>query len=661
MPRRKKTINNETAEITFSWKDEIKKLTSHISEEEKPLSFIKFLEENLPTEAQMLSKVQVEEMLAVLGEGGRTGNPEVFFNNTSRPRLAIFLHGKGAGKGTISSLAMVYLAYMLHFLKPDPYSFFGISSFDPLSIVIVSTSEDQAILFLRRIESRIKNAKFFNKFPISVGGKLYNEGVYDPKFENFPIKISSEKIYFSYINLNILSVPSRNESFEGNTVIGFVMDEASGHTSSKGKPNAERIYNTLVTSTRNLPYLGFITSYPRGTKRVDFTYIKFKEGLHGLIPNVYCSHKTSWEANPTNYFRGISLTDVFRVDVQDKEFENLGLRTTYYVPTTLKAEFERDFNTAVSRYIALPLGEAKDRWISVLDQVDLDVFIDTNRPPVIRYEHQEKVTRNGISVVTIEFDREKDIDKSVLSLKNYYQYFIGLDAGQTDSNAAIVLAHGIIQHNTPILVVDAILLWRPDKKRGLMVDLVNFMKVVTDISQIFNVRLIRSDKWQVSGWAAAFPNWNTKPPGRPEYNMLKALLSNNPPLIRLPAQRESRELLLQLKELETPSTDLAKPRVSQGHQDLADALAGAVGCFMEIFSLNPETLQFEIKQIEPTNLDPEQNKVMVELLEKAPPTAPLSSLSPLITPASTPTAIVVGGKKVYRGPIVPGWVKFGSF
>ncbi|MEO0229860.1 MAG: hypothetical protein ABIM22_07710 [candidate division WOR-3 bacterium] len=541
-----------------------------------PLSFKKFLE-TIEGEVH-LTDFQLNEVHKILGRGAELGIPEKLFDKAERPLLSVLLYGKGSGKGTVASLIITYLIYMMHYLKPNPASFFGLSPLDKLSIVVVSTNEKQAKDFLERIRNRVRNSKFFSNFPRREHNKIINEGLYNPKLDPYPITASSSVIRFSFINVDVLSVPSRNESFEGLTIIGFVMDEASGHESKKGQPNAQLIFNTLVTSTRNLPYLGLVTSYPRKNKEEDFTYRLYEDIRSGKIINAYASHAYSWVANPAVY-----RPEEGTFTIYVKEFD---LKVD--VPLSLKKDFDTDFYSSVAKYLALPVGYAVDRWIPILSQLDDSLFIDYSREPIIKWKTEVVKTYSGYKIMvplsSIEINRSE--------VFGYYEYFMGIDAGESDCSSIITIAHGLMQDRRPLLVIDAIIEFKPirDKNITAPVDLLNFFQVVAYLARIFKIRKVKSDSWNTGAFKDTVPDWDDHPADRDDYNLLKALLMTNPPSIRFPRQKESETALSQLRSLVSTSPT-SKPKVVAGYQDIADSLACVAHIFGEMFSIDPATLE----------------------------------------------------------------------
>lgn len=541
-----------------------------------PLSFEKFLE-TIEGEVH-LTDFQLKEVYKILGRGAELGIPEKLFDKAERPLLSVLLYGKGSGKGTVASLIITYLIYMMHYLKPNPASFFGLSPLDKLSIVVVSTNEKQAKDFLERIRNRVRNSKFFSNFPRREQNKIINEGLYNPRLDPYPIVASSSAIRFNFINVDVLSVPSRNESFEGLTIIGFVMDEASGHESKKGQPNAQLIFNTLVTSTRNLPYLGLVTSYPRKNKEEDFTYRLYEDIRSGKIINAYASHAYSWVANPAVY-----RPEEGTFTVYVKEFD---LKVD--VPLSLKKDFDTDFYSSVAKYLALPVGYAVDRWIPILSQLDDSLFIDYSREPIIKWKTEVVKTYSGYKIMvplsSIEINRSE--------VFGYYEYFMGIDAGESDCSSIITIAHGLMQDRRPLLVIDAIIEFKPirDKNITAPVDLLNFFQVVAYLARIFKIRKVKSDSWNTGAFKDTVPDWDDHPADRDDYNLLKALLMTNPPSIRFPRQKESETALSQLRSLVSTSPT-SKPKVMTGYQDIADSLACVAHIFGEMFSIDPATLE----------------------------------------------------------------------
>ena len=535
----------------------------------EPWDFLSFLYKDI--KEVKFTPNQEKECKRALGKAGWEGSAEKFFKKGNHPNLVVLLWGKGSGKGTVSTALMTYIIYLLHFLKPNPSSFFGLSPSDPLSIVVVSTNQNMSKKIFDRVKARISRSTFFGSFPIESGNKIINEDVADTRLPK--IRMTTETIRFDAINLEFMSVPSRNESFEGLTLIGWVMDEASGHISASGQPNANKIFETLTSSTRELPYLGIVTSYPRLTSDVDFTYNLYKKINEGKIPNAITSHYPTWEVAPASRFES---KETFKLYVREFDKE-------YDVPIELASSFSRDYASSVSKYIALPLSVSGAKWFDILDRTPVDLFIDSERPSLLSAEPERVRTTTG----------GYKYRYNPLSLKLNYppkpvEYFMGVDAGEVDCMAALCVAHGEILNNQPTFVVDTLMVWRTDKETGTTIDVYNFFEIVVKISRMLRITKIRSDKWNTAGWKNISHEWDDKPVVLDDYYLMKNLFYTAPSSIRLPNQLESYEFLEQVRALAVPRGN-SKPRVIVGYQDITDAVVSAISWFGKVFKLSKES------------------------------------------------------------------------
>jgi len=555
-------------------KSEVKKPTHNV------LPFLEFLYNDL--NEVKLSEVQTRESLAIIGEGGVKGDPVLFFTPETRPNLSVLLWGKGSGKGLVSANIITYVIYLLHFLEPNPHDFFGVSKADAISIITVATNQNQSQKMFDRVKARIKNSKFFNKYPIEEHGKIVNSHICDRSLPK--IHIAGNTIKFSSINVEFISVPSKNESWEGLTLIAFVMDEASGHVSQSGIHNAEKIFNTATTSTRELPYLGLVTSFPRLDKKNDFTYILHEEVKNGKYDNAYTSHYFTWQVKPKKFFS----KETFRIYVKEFDLE-------VDVPMDFKTQFDRDFNSAVAKYLALPVGYSVERWMPVLQVLDEDVFVDKNRLPLVIAESEIIKTANGNKFVykpdTLRFTRKPEP----------YEYFMGIDPGEVDCMAAVAIGHGLIQRGTPLLIVDAILVWQTDKQKNVSVDLWNYYDVIGRLAKYLNITKIKSDKWNTAAFKHLAKEWDDKPVNQQDYISAKNLFYSNPPAIIFPNQEESYLAISQFKNLQPPSGS-SKPRVITGYQDIADSIVGLVFWFNKLFHIDSKTDSITLSEAEARKL-----------------------------------------------------------
>lgn len=555
---------------------------------ESPLSFFEFVYEDLGEPE--FSEMQTHIAEVIVGAGGLKGDVDLFYLRGTRPLESILLLGKGSGKGFVAANIQLYNLYMLHWLPQVPTEFFDVSKSDELAIVIVATNKDQAGLTFRRIIHRLMNSKFFSRFPIEKSGKLQN-----PRTANMdlpPVRISmgldgSGVAVFDSIQLTLKVVPSKNESFEGLTLIGWVMDEASGFTSDKGLENAQSIYDTLNTSVRELPYVGIVTSFPRRDKVSDFTYRKFlsvvgadeddnpiREEHFDEESLRYAIRKKTWEVKPAKFYSG----ETFHFELPD-----LGISEE--IPIEYKKQFYADPYNSVAKYMCIPVGYASKRFSVILANMPSKMFILEDTYPLIIAEQR------------IIYDRKRDIyliryvkDSVALTRPPLagVEYFMGIDAGETNCRAVISVGHiAFAEEGKPYLMVDSTIVYAPDKNKKLLVDLSNFFQIVVVIARKLNIKRIKSDRWNTSAFRYAVDDWDNSPVNRDDYALAVQMMTSG--MLKLVDQPESYEFINQMKSL-IDKNERSKPH-STGYQDIADAVVGLVHITSEILKLDPRTME----------------------------------------------------------------------
>lgn len=533
----------------MSWEEILENVNTSIWKEE-PVDFETFVTDpRFLYKDPELSPVQLEEALKVAGT-----DPKKLFSKDREIHLYVWLWGKGSGKGTVSSILYLYALYVLSCMK-SPQRYFGTAPSDEISLVNVATTYAQAkdVVFMR-LENRFKKVQWFKEnYKILQSGKLV--GGNPDAVESIILKPGSGEIVFPNQNIVAKCLHAQSESWEGKNLIFWIMDEASGFKSEKKLANAADIYATLQTSTRELPWIGIITSYPRLPKDFDFTYQNYERILNGEVKG-YASYRVPWETRP-NSFAG---------EFFDFEIDSHG--TTVKVPVEYEEYFRKNPEDAKKKYLCIPPSVVEESFFEYLD--DVSQYIE-NREPIV-------MTRTVLNNYGDKKYLEKVIEKAV---KIPYPVYIGIDAGEKHSDSALAIGHVETSENK--FVVDAILVWRPEEK--LPVNVNNLVEILVQLTKLFRITRVRIDHWNAAsleqqirgaGIRVTVKNVNIE-----DYNMLKNLIYTG--AISFPNQPEVGELFYQLKALKDRGN---KPRVLMGKQDIADSVAGVVGLIQQSFSRN---------------------------------------------------------------------------
>mgnify|MGYP001186242833 CR=1 FL=1 len=340
-----------------------------------------------------------------------------------------------------------------------------------------------------------------------------------------------------------------NDILSHNTVIGFIADEMSGFLTQGGQFNADSIYNTVTTSTRELPYVGLITSFPRGSEDTDFVYGMYKKAIDGKLPGVTASKYYTWEVKPSRIYSGETFDflidertgkkEKVPIEYRDQALRNPeGFKKRYMCICGSAGELG-DFFEYQNRFSAIGYRENK------ID--DKDTIADDNGTPVIR----------------------KTILSQKLNLAN--THYITLDCGETESEAALTVSH----RDGNKAVIDAILIWKPDPDRGIIVDIRNYQGIALELARLLHAS-VRFDHWNAAAIESFLRSSGVQTERKNvafnEYTKMKSVLySGN---LILPQCENSDKFIGQCKSLKTHSQ--MKPRVANGRQDACDAVVQAI-------------------------------------------------------------------------------------
>jgi len=466
--------------------------------------------------------------------------------------LFVWLWGKGSGKGTVAVVLELYAFYSLLNMY-SPQKFFGIFPNDELALVNVALSGDQSkVNIFDRIKNRILKSDYFKEnYTLIEAGKKVSNG------KKGTIEISQKVITYKEKNIRIYSEHSEYEHWEGKNIIFFVLDEYSGAKSQVELEWAKNILNSLVTSNRDLPYIGIVMSYMRLDKEFDATAQLVSKIEKGEIEKAYASKRFTWEMRPSKYQGKFFV-------YTDKESGE-----SYFVPEVLKQQFQIDEDSARRKYLCISGKKAETEIFFNYPERVLDC-IDVGRKGAIDYKEEFLKVQDKI------FFRIKINSIHLPSDKNFV---IAVDKGEKNSDTALAIGYKekINEGGTiieKVIILDT-LVWRPQKELNVVVDTDNVNEVLLEIikhiprSQV----IIRIDHWQSSdlvnkclklGYRAVQKNATKE-----GYEILRTLIENL--LISFPDTQITKQGYIQIKYLKEKAS--SKPRVSVGKQDIVDVWA----------------------------------------------------------------------------------------
>lgn len=454
---------------------------------------------------------------------------------------------KGSGKNHSTTVAVLYLVYLLLCLK-DPASYYGKPSGNNIDILNMAINAEQA-----------RNA-FFNPLTALLKKCRWFDGRYE---------IKSRQIEFDK-NINIYSGNSEHGAAEGLNIIVAVLDEISGvdvEGSSQDKlKTADGIYNALsATVTSRFADYGkvIMLSFPR--YKDDFIQRKYNEAV---AEKEVIIRTHTFKIDP-------SLPDGVDGNEFDIEWEEDHIlrytypklfalrRPTWEVnPVTKIEDFTRAFMTnprdALSRFCALPSDNAEDNYFKNREAISAAL-----------------TGKNGV-----------DTD-GVFSLswmpKNDTDYFIHVDLSKVHDRCSVAIAHvekwvrveipsAGYKETHPFVVVDAVRWWKPSKE-----DPMDFKEVEKFILEVqrrkFNVKLVTFDRWNSHDMINSLNKQGIKcellSVGNSHYDDFTSVMYDR----RLVAPNIT-EFHEELKALKWIKGKVDHPR--SGYKDISDSVCGAI-------------------------------------------------------------------------------------
>lgn len=405
-------------------------------------------------------------------------------------QMAVLLWGKGSGKDYVCSVLVCYLLHILLCLR-DPQAFFSQGPGENIDVLNVAYNADQAkLVFFTKLKARIERWPWLNdRFNIIEAGK--RKGVYVPG--RAEVRINDGMIEFPR-GIRAWSRHAENEGYEGLNVIAWIMDEASAFLSKAKRENAESIYQTLKTSAASrfgLQWLGLIISYPRHAD--DFTMTKHREATVNPNLGTYADGPAmTWEVNERT-------RDEPRILIQGIE-----------VPASLANDFESDFEEAKSRYCCDP-PMARDAFFRFPDR--LQDAVDPGRQPLLDWE-PTVIVRNDDGNGPREY-RGVKITRLGKLPRGAKLYGHG-DPGLVNDSFALAIGHAApatvmrtvlagevlstdqlrereLEPDAPIewevdtvrTIIDALIVWRPDPRRKMQVDLMNVEETILALRKAY--------------------------------------------------------------------------------------------------------------------------------------------------------------------------------
>lgn len=399
-----------------------------------------------------------ERQLAVADYMFGNDPKRIFHNNRN---LAVLVWGKGSGKDTISVLMICYVVYVLLCLK-NPQNFLGLPDHDAIDLYNVAASKEQAqTVFFQNMKSRIMHWPWLRgQWDIQMSGRFFSTTQRE-EVDNADnrVTITSDAIIFP-MNIRAFSGSCEAETLEGKNLLMFVLDEVDAFKQDSQVRSADKIYRTLRTSAVSrfgMKFKGFMLSYPRSSNGF---IMKMYEATKKFL-NIYGDIAFTWQVKPRELF-----------SPQTFEFEGLQIPMDFY------EEFRLDALGAKRAYLCrAPAAETP----YMEDWDGIEAAVPKDKKPTFEFKD---TIENGLF--------KKTITKTPFMADRSVMYVLLADLGQIKDSASLTLMHREFDK----VIVDFTTAWKPDKKKNIKVDLVNFEDIILQIREYVTIDGFYADQWQ---------------------------------------------------------------------------------------------------------------------------------------------------------------------
>jgi hypothetical protein len=505
-----------------------------------PIKFKEFVESSAYCKHPSLSENMYSEAYRLLGK-----DPSKIFSSERIARELMLLCGKGGGKSLMGILIEEYLMYCVCCLR-EPLGFFNLSITDYIDFINTARSYEQGLnTYFSRLRNKFKETLWFREyFDIIESGKVISTALKEKRGE---ITVLTDKVEINPQHLRAMNYHSQAEKFEGSTILFFFMDEVSGHISEAEQKQADKTFKSLRSSTRELPYVGMLASYPRLDADNDFLCKLQKQEVDGK--RVLGAHYATFELKPKRFYCGKTFEIVINTKTGEKR--------------KIPIEYEKDFKVPEE-------GKAKILAIPVaIGERFVDFYFDetakiVREPAIIVEERLEwSEAANGYYII-------KEIKKTNLQ----HPVILTLDQGMVGSACSLIVAHS----EDKKVVTDGIILWDPTPRGGTdvrrIVDLQNVMDIILQLKERVSILKVRFDHWNTAVLERNLISQGIQVVAKgadiKAYSNMRVMLQAG--MAVFVNQPETLELISQVKML-TPRGEDRKPLVMAGKQDLVDTFA----------------------------------------------------------------------------------------
>lgn len=485
------------------------------------------------------------------------------YNSGEIFRELVLVLGRRSGKDFMTGIIASYEAMrLLELPGGDPNKYYGITGGNPIFILTVATSGDQAKILFNEIKSNIQRSPYFK----DKVGHIESDKIWlltpNDKLHN---KAAREQDMLSSVipgSVVIMSGHSNSESLLGKGYFALLFDEVASYKTTGGASSGERLFSALGPGTVAFkrPILDengnqTYDEYGKPAMRLDSKMISISSprGEEGILWKIY------------------------------QESGRTPDRLAYKLPTW-----------KVNEGITYAMLRNQNKYMTAVD-FNMEFGAEFSGT------HGEKFIKDSYVDMAIDIGRQMGLEHRQHGIPGMV-YYVHLDPAATSHNYALVLVHIEERYryaeNEPrkkekvkLFVVDHIKVWTPGTHTAISVEEVD--QYILDLNKRFRIGMVSYDTWNSLSSvqklrAKGIPTKTTQ--YRKQYKMfiydhLEHLLINKQ--IAFPFKGpHAEDLEMELKCLKRIYTPVGykiepDPEGVVTTDDICDALAGACGIAIE--------------------------------------------------------------------------------
>jgi hypothetical protein len=475
-------------------------------------------------------------------------------------RELVLVLGRRSGKDFMTSIMALYECMrLLELPTGSPFSYYGLAPGNPIFILTVATSSDQARILFTEMKDKMQTSEYFrNRI-----GKVESDKIWlltpEDKRRNHELAEAGLDSARTHGSVVIMSGHSNSEGLLGKRIYCLLLDEVASFKTTGSSASGERIYSALGPATADFKAPGkYYVDFDGKKKPVldsKIMSISSPRAEEGILYKLYCDA-------PKTKSRLAFRLPTWKVS---KLFDEDSLRAEFKFmnPTEFAMEFGAEFSgTAGEKFIP-------DRYVDECIELGMEMGLDqrpVGRPGQIYYAHLDPAaTSHNYALIVLHVEERIRIAMT--------------DDGRRK------------REKIKLFIIDHMRLWYPSVDKAIKVSEVD--DYIIDLAKRFRFALVSYDSWNS---LASIQKLRSKgiptrmTPFRKQYKMsiynhLEHLLVNHQ--LALPRRGPfATQMEQELKCLKRIYSNVGfkiepDPEAQVTTDDMCDALAGACGIAVE--------------------------------------------------------------------------------